>query len=501
MATGRSRSPGQGSEIAVAVMLPPSEPALRSQLSISGSLGKRKRGQESAAGSIGAVTSASYGFAPSVKEKVERLNGGFQCWHCSAPKSQICHVIGRRERVVRGNTKVVGYSAIADRTQLFQELQSQGRLSIQHLDQAENAIPLCALCHDALDEISSPGWVFIPTGIQYFLDFERRDYKRRRGIHELSGAYAVRVSPSPGQYLQHQRQDVEEDSQGGLYACYVLRHYMGRIPGIAELQPGLSPYTKPKPWHGDPMAALSKAFKALGIKPLAFPAALRDKLMELLLLYDTNDQLLKHRPYQQSAMDSGEGPGPSPSVRTNEEAGPQSKIVTRRNGTHTRQRTPSTPRGRRGASHGHQVQSNLLKRKRSPEGAREGTKTPPSDIQERRKRPLPEAHWKWGPEATSEMAVKFYDSVYHIPHNGMAPTVEVKERSDKAHRETLLPSPRSSEDVDSADRPPTPRSPDSPSTPFHKGLASSFFARTSKVRKESRLVHRCGQVKYEKELG
>ena len=103
MATERSRSPGQDPEVAVAVMLPPSIPSLHSQPSVAGSLGKRKRGQDSAAGSVGAVTSASYGFAPSVKEKVEGLNGGFQCWHCSAPKSHICHVIGRRERVVRVN--------------------------------------------------------------------------------------------------------------------------------------------------------------------------------------------------------------------------------------------------------------------------------------------------------------------------------------------------------------------------------------------------------------
>ena len=106
MTIERSLSSRQGSEVAVAVMLPPSVLSLHSHPSVADSLGKRKRGQESAAGSVGAVTSASYGFAPSVKEKVERFNGGFQCWHCSAPKSHICHVIGRRERVVRVNVVV-----------------------------------------------------------------------------------------------------------------------------------------------------------------------------------------------------------------------------------------------------------------------------------------------------------------------------------------------------------------------------------------------------------
>lgn len=429
MATERSRSHGRGSEVAVAVavMLPPSIPSQPSQPSLAGSLGKRKRGQESAAGSVGAVTSASYGFAPSVKEKVERFNGGFQCWHCSAPKSHICHVIGRRERV------------------LFQELRSQGRLSIQHPEQAENAIPLCPLCHDALDEISSPGWVFIPADLQYFLDFERRDYRRRREMFDSMGACTVRVSPSPGQYLQNQRKEVEEDAHGGLYICYVLRHYMGRIPGWAQMQPGLSPYTEPKPWHGDPMAALSKAFKAVGMTPLAFPAEVRKKLMELSILYGTNDQLLKVQIRRQPALDSQASPGLSPCDRAHEEGEPQSKTGTRRNRARTRQRTPSPPKRQRDASHGQQAHSTILKRKRPPEEAHEDIYTSPSDTSDRRKRPMREAHWKWGPGATSEIAMKFYESIYHIPQKETATNLEAKEHSDRALRESLLPSPKSSE--------------------------------------------------------
>lgn len=79
---------------------------------------------------------------------------------------------------------------------------------------------------------------------------------------------------------------------------------MGRIPGLAEIQLGPSPYTEPKPWHGDLMAALSKAFKAVGTTPLAFPAEVRDKLMQLSILYGTNNQLLKSRLQRQPAMDS-----------------------------------------------------------------------------------------------------------------------------------------------------------------------------------------------------
>ena len=89
----------QGSSTAVAVMLPPSAPSERSRPP--SSLDKRKRGKGSVAGSSVVSASTSTGFAPSVKDKVEHYNGGFQCWHCNAPKPHICHVIGRRERVVR----------------------------------------------------------------------------------------------------------------------------------------------------------------------------------------------------------------------------------------------------------------------------------------------------------------------------------------------------------------------------------------------------------------
>lgn len=262
---------------------------------------------------------------------------------------------------------------------------------------------------------------------------------------DSTGAYTVRVSPSPGQYLQHQRKEVEEDAYGGLYACYVLRHYMGRMPGLPQLQPGLSPYTEPKPWHGDPMAALSKAFKAVGMTPLAFPAEMRDKLMELSILYGTNDQSLKVQPRRQSAMDSEDGLALSPCDRTNEEAEPQSKAGTRRSRTCTRQRTPSPPRRQRGALDEHRAHSTTLKRKRSSGEAHEDMNTPPSDVSDRRKRPMPEAHWKWGPGATSEIAIEFYDSIYHIPQKETATSLEAKEHSDKAPRESLLPSPISSE--------------------------------------------------------
>ena len=78
---------------------------------------------------------------------------------------------------------------------------------------------------------------------------------------------------------------------GGLYTCYVLTHDMARILGYPEIKAGRSPYTAEKSWHGDLNAALSKAFKAVGAKPTAFPPKVRGALLELSLLHGNNDSI------------------------------------------------------------------------------------------------------------------------------------------------------------------------------------------------------------------
>lgn len=197
---------------------------------------------------------------------------------------------------------------------------------------------------------------------------------------------------------------------------------------------------------------------------LAFPTEVRDKLMELSILYGTNDQLLKDRSRQHQAMASEDDPGPSPCDTPREDAEPHSKTMTRHSGAGTRSRTPLSPKRRQGASEGPQVHNITLKRTRSSERECEDIKTPASDIQDRKERSIPESYWRWGPGATSEMVIEFYDSIYHTPRKETATTVEIRKSTDKALRELLLPSPRSSENNDPVDHPPTSKSPKSPST-------------------------------------
>ncbi len=318
--------------------------------------------------------------------------------------------------------------AMANDLQLFNELQAQGRLSITSVNQIENAIPLCPLCHDAFDESSSPGFVFIPTDIQYFLDFEHRDYQRRRRVHKSSGELLLRVSPSATDYLQHQSQDglIEERACGGLYTCYVLRHYMGKKLGHPEIDHGKSPYMDDKPWQGDPNTALSKAFRVVGAKPTAFPSEIRKALLDLSLLYCENDTYLQDQDSRLSRTpptednpengdddleDNSEDQGDTLD-KTDGRALSSTKRLASNTGDRSGQRSPRGPLGvasRDARGNGQGAKEATLKRKADPDEESNSSghrwKKRPTDLK-----------WKWGPRATSQTAMKFYDDVYHLPH-------------------------------------------------------------------------------------
>lgn len=66
----------------------------------------------------------------------------------------------------------------------------------------------------------------------------------------------------------------------------------------------------------------------VGTTPLAFADGIPDKLLELSILYGTNDQPIKDRRRQQSAMAVEDGSDSSHCNRTIEEAKPQSKTGT-----------------------------------------------------------------------------------------------------------------------------------------------------------------------------
>ncbi|KAL8903347.1 MAG: hypothetical protein Q9207_003982 [Kuettlingeria erythrocarpa] len=140
------------------------------------------------------------------------------------------------------------------------------------LHDTENGMRLCVTCHHTLDNVELPGWVFIPTDIDFFLDAEREDFVRRQGELIRTGHFPIRQCPPVESYVEY----------SGRYDSYMLRHYG---PPASNWRLGRSTYLPTsKGWHGDPMLALFKGFNALAHDDL-FPPELR----ELNLLYRRHD--------------------------------------------------------------------------------------------------------------------------------------------------------------------------------------------------------------------
>ncbi|OCL02502.1 hypothetical protein AOQ84DRAFT_228931, partial [Glonium stellatum] len=75
-------------------MLPPPVPSPSNRSASSSSSRKRKREHSDAASSA----SSTSDFSKSVKQQVIRTDNGTTCWHCGASPTDICHVIGKKDR-------------------------------------------------------------------------------------------------------------------------------------------------------------------------------------------------------------------------------------------------------------------------------------------------------------------------------------------------------------------------------------------------------------------
>ncbi|KAL8915978.1 MAG: hypothetical protein Q9208_008762 [Pyrenodesmia sp. 3 TL-2023] len=269
-------------------------------------------------------------------------------------------------------------------------LQSQGKTNLKTLHDTENGMRLCVTCHHALDDVELPGWVFVPTDLDFFLDAEREDFVRRRRELNATGHFPIRQCPPVGDYVEY----------CGSYDAYMLRQYG---PPTNNWRPGRSTYLPTsKHWHGDPMIALFKAFNALANEDL-FPP----KLRELNLLYRGHDVgapqgLTPPDSYndrgspQQGPGDAGDSPAapaPAPAPRSN--PGPRGR---------GRGRPPSSRGGRgkhnRGHGAGHGATQN--------QGPSTGTRSRKRQLDRRNETPPPQrievvtSPWVWGPYKTAE---------------------------------------------------------------------------------------------------
>jgi hypothetical protein len=117
----------------------------------------------------------------------------------------------------------------------------------------ENGIALCQPCHTEFDQTVDPGFVFLPTNLQYFIDFEPGD-RQQRDL-ESNRNHDCRKVPTAEDYKIYQFNEgkISADAIGGLYRPIFLRNYLlgGRLSSDI-----LDSMSTPKQWHGAPMGTL-----------------------------------------------------------------------------------------------------------------------------------------------------------------------------------------------------------------------------------------------------
>ncbi|KAL5344740.1 hypothetical protein ACLOAV_010432 [Pseudogymnoascus australis] len=275
-------------------MLPPPVPSDTTQTGSSGSSGskKRKRGQATNRQLTRTSSRSSNStFSGSTREKVVELDHGGTCWHCRASPTDICHVIGKKDRD-------------------FDRLLQQGLITFENLGHVDNAIPLCPLCHRNFDDMLNPGFIFPPADLEYFIQYEKADQDRRREIGRRTGTMPTRVSPTAESYRNHQIETgaIPSDACGGTYMRFTLRDYFPKL-GQPPFVPGAGSFPDPEPWHGAPMAALRRAFLVLGSPFLqGIPKETKHMLRTLLDLYsdDISNNDAVERDDHNSADESSE---------------------------------------------------------------------------------------------------------------------------------------------------------------------------------------------------
>lgn len=117
---------------------------------------------------------------------------------------------------------------------------------------------MCPLCHCYFDQSLDPGFVFLPTDLQFFIEFELNDRDQRK-----LGDGRCRQVPSAEDYRTYQlkKGEIDVESVGGLYRPIFLQTYFfGGHVSPEQIQI----LSTPKPWHGAPIATLRRGILVLG---------------------------------------------------------------------------------------------------------------------------------------------------------------------------------------------------------------------------------------------
>lgn len=143
-------------------------------------------------------------------------------------------------------------------------------LTCETLGDYRNAVVLCPNCHASFDRTPHTRWLFLPTDLDYFLNFERENFEAR--IQDLRrGIRTERMYPNELNYELHMRHTgqivvpASESCRGGLYDRYILANMFPPIMQEALRARGVNrvPFIYPggpKRWHGAPMCAINRGF-------------------------------------------------------------------------------------------------------------------------------------------------------------------------------------------------------------------------------------------------
>lgn len=182
----------------------------------------------------------------------------------------------------------------ANLSKYFQDLQNRDLLSFEHQDDPENTISLCPECHDSFERGSNPSFIFFPKDISFFIDYEMSDYEYRKAILDKSDSFPRRRVPTVREYRSYQEREgvkfsTSDSARAGLYQ-HCIRTVDKRGSRVAQLNANTYPT---KTWAGCPMAAFAKTFSALGSWGHKFPKDMKEELRELQDLYTDNDDALQ----------------------------------------------------------------------------------------------------------------------------------------------------------------------------------------------------------------
>ncbi|KAL8905667.1 MAG: hypothetical protein Q9207_002481 [Kuettlingeria erythrocarpa] len=202
----------------------------------------------------------------------------------------------------------------ANAVTVLDHLQAVGLTNLVGLHNDDNGLPLCPNCHFQYDKPGDPGWVFFPADLRYFIDEEKKDVRRRKQCWREDRKVPSRVPPTAKMYFEYQerKRSLPPGATAGLYAAYIIESFG---PERGAFMVG---YNMTKPWHGDPMSALNKAFRGLTDGYLILPSDLRT----LHRMYQDNDleiEQLRNAPLLPYG-DSGDPDNNGPEQRSEEDS-------------------------------------------------------------------------------------------------------------------------------------------------------------------------------------